>query len=248
MGKKIRVQRRGRGTSVFRAPTHKRVAPVRYPPIQKIGKGTLKCRIERLFHEPGRGTPIAFIRCENGMSFYNVASEGAYEGQTVYIGKDSPLDIGNIMPISKIPEGSMIYNLELNPSDGGKLVRTSGGYATLISHTPAGATVKLASGKTAIINENSRASIGLVAGSGRPDKPFIKAGEKYHLMRARGRKYPIAKGIAMIAAVHPFGGGRHKHPGKPVTIGRMAPPGRKIGLISARVTGRARSRRASATG
>lgn len=244
MGKKIRVQRRGRGTSVFRASTHKRVAPVRYPSIQKIGKETLKGKIERLIHEPGRGAPIAFIRCENGMTFYNVASEGVYEGQTVYIGKDSPLAIGNILPISKIPEGIMIFNLEMNPCDGGKLVRSSGGYATLVSHTPAGATIKLPSGKTAIINENSRASIGLIAASGRPDKPFIKAGEKYHLMRAKGHTYPTTKGIAMVSAVHPFGGGRHKHPGKPATIGRTAPPGRKVGLVSARVTGRARSRRA----
>ena len=244
MGKKIRVQRRGRGGSVFRASTHNRTAPVRYPPVQKIGSETLKGKIEKLIHESGRGAPLAFIRCENGMTFYNVASERVYEGQPIAIGVNAPIDVGNILPISKIPDGTMIYNLETSPSDGGKLVRSSGTYATLIAHTPAGATVKFPSGKTAIINENARASIGLVAAAGRPEKPFIKAGEKYHLKRARGHKWPMPKGIAMVSVVHPHGGGRHKHLGKPGTVSRSTPPGRKVGLIAARVTGRAKSRRA----
>ena len=246
MGKKIRVQRRGRGTSVFRALTHKRVAPAGYPPIQKLGEKSLMGRVEKLIHDPGRGTPLALIKCENGLTFYNLACENMYEGQEVCIGAGSSLEIGNTLPLSQIPEGTFVYNVEKNPSDGGKFARTSGGYATIVSHIPAGITLKLPSGKTTILNENSLATIGVVAAAGRIEKPFLKAGEKHHLMRAKGRKYPMTKGVAMVAAVHPYGGGRHKHPGKPKTVSRFAPPGRKIGLIAARVSGRARRERAKA--
>ncbi|MCX8175865.1 MAG: 50S ribosomal protein L2, partial [Candidatus Bathyarchaeota archaeon] len=94
--------------------------------------------------------------------------------------------------------------------------------------------------KTAIVNNNALATIGVVAGSGRTDKPFMKAGEKYYLMRSRGIKWPRVRGVAMVAASHPFGGGRHRHVGKPSTVSRHAPPGQKVGLIAARRTGRAK--------
>jgi len=245
MGKRIRVQRRGRGTPTFRALTHRRVAPARYPPTQKLGEKTLKGWVEKLVHDPARGAPLALIHCENGLTFYNVACEGMYEGQEVFIGKDAPLEVGNILPVSQIPEGTLIYNVEKIPDDGGKFARASGSYAMVIAHTPAGTTIKLTSGKTTIVDGKALATIGVVAASGRTDKPFMKAGEKYYLMRAKGRKYPITKGVAMIAASHPFGGGRHKHPGKPTTVSRSAPPGRKVGLIAAKTSGRAKKSRAA---
>src|SRR2546430_16554581 len=80
--------------------------------------------------------------------------------------------------------------------------------------------------------------IGVVAGAGRTEKPFLKAGPKWFLQKSRGRKWPVVKGQAMIAASHPHGGGRHKHAGKPTTGGPETPPGRKAGNIAPRQTGR----------
>ncbi len=244
MGKRIRVQRRGRGTPTFRAATHRRVAPVRYPLEEKFRRDLIKGMVEKLLHDPGRGAPLALIRCEDGTTFYNVACEGMYEGQEIYIGVGAPLAVGNVVPVSQVPEGATIYNVEKRPCDGGKFARASGSYATVISRTPTGAVIRLTSGKTTFVDGKALATIGVVAGVGRTDKPFMKAGEKYYLMRARGRKYPITKGVAMIAASHPFGGGRHKHPGKPTTISKHAPPGKRVGLIGARTTGRAKKERA----
>jgi len=98
--------------------------------------------------------------------------------------------------------------------------------------------VKLPSGATKLLKDACRATIGVVAGGGRIEKPFLKAGKKFHWMRAKGHKYPRVRGVAMNACSHPFGGGRHQHPGKPTTVSRHAPPGRKVGHIAARMTGR----------
>lgn len=243
MGKRIRVQRRGRGSPTFRAPTHKRVSPARYPPPEAL-KGVLKGVVRALIHDPGRGAPLALIECEGGLAFYTVAVEGLHVGQKIEIGPEASPKHGNIIPVSLLPEGSIVCNVEKNPGDGGKFARSSGSYATIVAKTPAGVVLRLSSGKTTTVNGEALATIGVVAGSGRTEKPFMKAGEKYYLMRAKGRKWPITRGVAMIAAVHPHGGGRHKHLGKPGTVSRKAPPGRKVGLIAARQSGRAkRSRR-----
>ena len=66
-----------------------------------------------------------------------------------------------------------------------------------------------------------------------------------YLMRAKGRKFPITRGVAMIAAVHPHGGGRHQHPGKPTTVSKRSPPGKKVGLIGAKQVGRSKRSRGS---
>ena len=82
------------------------------------------------------------------------------------------------------------------------------------------------------------ATIGITAGGGRKDKPFIKAGKKHYAFRTRGKQYPIVRGVAMCAVNHPHGGGGHQHVGKPSTVKRGASPGRKVGSIAAKRTGR----------
>jgi len=82
----------------------------------------------------------------------------------------------------------------------------------------------------------------VVSGAGRTEKPFLKAGEKYHLMKAKGHKYPRTRGRAMIAAVHPYGSSK-RGARKATTTSHGAPPGRKVGLISARSTGKGKRRR-----
>jgi len=244
MGKRIRVQRRGRGGSAYRAATHKRVAAVQYPSLSKIEiEGVVKGRIEQIVHEPGRGSPLALVGLENGQSFHTVVPEGVFQGQIIQMGSKAPVDVGNVLTLGDVPPGTIVCNVELQPGDGGKVCRSSGAYATVVAHTPLGTMIKFPSGKTTYLNDLGRAMVGIVSGSGRVDKPFLKAGPRYHLFHAKGHKYQRPRGVAMIAAVHPYGSS-HRGARKVTTVGRHAPPGQKVGLIAARRAGRGRKRRA----
>jgi large subunit ribosomal protein L2 len=243
LGKRIRVQRRGRGTPTFKASSHKRVAPVHYPSVSVTEqKGVVNGQVKFITHDPGRGSPMVAIKLETGETYYSVVPEGVYEGQPTQIGEQAAIEIGNVLPIGKIPEGTMVCNIELSPGDGGKLVRSSGAYATIISHSPDGTIVKLPSKRTKYINDLCRATVGVISGAGRTEKPFLKAGSKFHLMKAKGHLYPRTRGIAMIAACHPFGSSK-KGGRKVTTVGRNAPPGQKVGLIAARSAGSRTKRR-----
>ena len=237
MGKQIRVQRRGKGGSVFIARSFRRIAPVRYPTFTQ---GSLKGVVKELLHEAGRGTPLALVEFSNGMACCLSAPEGLALNQGITVGSDARPDIGNILPLGRVPEGTMVSSVELHPGDGGRLARASGTYCLVVSHTPQGTELRMPSGKSVYMNDQCRAIIGVVAAAGRTEKPFLKAGTAMKLMRSRGRVWPTTKGQAMIAASHPHGGGRHKHAGKPTTVGRNTPPGRKVGMIAARQTGRAK--------
>lgn len=242
MGKRIRVQRRGRGGPTFRAATHKRVAPACYPPLSKdIYETVVKGVIEEILHDPGRGTPLGLVRFENGEECYTVIPEGVYSGQQIEMGGKAHVEVGNILPIGRIPEGTMVCNIELKPGDGGKIAKSSGAYATIVAHTPQGTMIKLPSGKTKYVSDICRATIGVVSAAGRTEKPFLKAGAKFHLMRAKGRKYPRTRGRAMVVAVHPYGSSK-RSARKVTTVSRNAPPGQKVGLIAARGAGRRKKR------
>jgi large subunit ribosomal protein L2 len=245
MGKRIRVQRRGRGGSTYRASTHKRVAPAKYPPSmtpKESFETAVNGVIESLVHDPGRGAPLAFVRFENGETCYTVTPEGVFEGQEISFGGKASADVGNIIPLGKIPEGTMVCNLELRPGDGGKMAKSSGAYATVVGHTPQGTMIRLPSGRTRYINDQCRATVGVVSGAGRTEKPFLKAGEKFHLMKAKGHKYPRTRGRAMVAAVHPYGSSK-RSARKGTTVSHGAPPGQKVGLIAARGAGQKKRRK-----
>jgi large subunit ribosomal protein L2 len=237
LGKRIRVQRRGRGSKTFQAATQKRVAPAKYPnqPKEKL-ISVITGQIQQLVHDPGRGSPLALIELEDGETYYSIVPEGVHEGQNVEMGTQASIKVGNVIPIGSIPEGTTVCNIELQPGDGGRMARSSGSFATVVSHTPDGTVLKLPSGKTRYINDLCLATVGVVSGAGRTEKPFLKAGAKFHLMKARGHKYPRTRGRAMIAAVHPFGSGR-RGGRKVTTVSHRAPPGKKVGLIGARRAG-----------
>lgn len=243
MGKRIRVQRRGRGGSTYRASTHKRVAPAKYPAMtpKEAFDASIPGIIKSLVHDPGRGAPLAFIKFENGQNCYIASPEGAHEGQQIRLGGNAPAEIGNILPLGRIPEGVLVCNLELRPGDRGKLAKSSGAYATVVGHTPQGAMIRLPSGRTRYINDYCMATIGVVAAGGRTDKPFLKAGEKFHLMKAKGHKYPRTSGRKMVPAVHPYGSSK-RSARRCTTTSHGAPPGQKVGLIAARAPGQKKKR------
>ncbi len=237
MGRRILVQRKGRGTTQWRSPSHKKIAPARHP--KWAPDKTYIGKITALLHETGRGAPLAKIKYEGEEKLhYMVAPEGAYVGQQIECGEDATLDNGNTLMLQYIPEGTPIFNIEGSPGDGGKYVKASGLAATIISTDKSKSMVRLPSGSQKAFSPRCRATIGIVSGGGRSEKPFLKAGDKHHQTRVKATKWPVVRGAAMNAASHPHGGGSHQSPGRPSTVSRNAPPGRKVGNIAARRTGR----------
>ncbi len=210
-------------------------APARYPPLMPV---TLRGRVVEIVHDPGRWAPLARIVLENGDEFYTVAAEGLYAGQVIRIGPDAEPENGNILPIGKVPEGTQVFNIEIRPGDGGKLARAPGSYAVVIGRTGNKTIVQLPSGKVKEIPNDARVTIGIPAGSGRLEKPLLKAGNAYYKWSAKAHKWPRVRGVAMNAVSHPHGGGSHQSPSFPTTVAREAPPGQKVGHIAARQTGR----------
>lgn len=243
MGKRIRVQRRGRGGQNWRASTHKRVAPAKYPTITpKISFEALMGGIvQDLVHDPGRGAPLCLVKFDNGLSCYMVTPEGISTGQQISYGGKAPAEIGNILPLGKVPEGTLVCALELRPGDGGKMAKSSGAYATVVGHTPQGTMIRLPSGRTRYVDDYCLATVGVVSAAGRIDKPFLKAGSMFHLMKAKGHKYPRVSGRKMVPACHPFGSSKRSSR-RCTTTSHGAPPGQKVGLISARGPGQKKKR------
>lgn len=242
MGKRLLVQRRGRGGSNFRAPSHKRKGEVKHRSTKK-SEEVIHGIIKELTHDPGRGAPLARIKFEDGKEQLVLVPEGISLGQRIEYGPGASLNLGNTLPLREIPEGTPVFNLEGVPGDGGKFVRSSGAYATILSHSADKTMIRLPSNKIKAFNPTCRATIGVVAGGGRTDKPFIKAGNVYHLSKAKSWKWPKVRGVAMNAASHPHGGGSHQHVGGPSTVSRNAPPGQKVGLIAARRAGRKKGKK-----
>jgi len=250
MGRRIQGQRRGRGGPTFRAPSHRYKAELSHKKSEE--RDTVSGEVVGIEHDPARSAPIAEVEFENGESSEDapgsgassgdrrlvLAPEGIAVGDTIQVGVSAEIKPGNTLPLAEIPEGVPVCNVESNPGDGGKFARASGVSATLVSHDRNVAVVQLPSGEVKRLNPDCRATIGVVAGGGRTEKPFVKAGNKYHKMRARGTKYPTVRGVAMNAVDHPFGGGGRQHPGKPKSVSRDTPPGRKVGDIASRRTGR----------
>jgi large subunit ribosomal protein L2 len=236
MGRRIQGQRRGRGGSTFRAPSHRYKTELTHKKSEDTD--TISGTVVDIEHDPARSAPLASVEFEDGDQRLVLAPEGVGVGDDLQVGVSAEIKPGNTLPLAEIPEGVPVCNVERQPGDGGKFARASGVSAQLLSHDRRVAVVKLPSGEVKRLNPQCRATIGVVAGGGRTEKPFVKAGNKHHKMRARGSKYPRVRGVAMNAVDHPFGGGGRQHPGKPKSISRNAPPGRKVGDIASRRTGR----------
>jgi large subunit ribosomal protein L2 len=241
MGKRIIAQRRGKGSPTFRAPSHRYKGNLEHVRVNQ--NETVSGIVTAIVHDPARSAPIARVRIERGEQIedrFIIVPEGVGEGEEVAYGESAVIKTGNTLPLRCIPEGITICNVEARPNDGGKFARASGNCITLLAHeVGAGKTlVVMPSGSKKWLSSDCFATIGVVAGGGRTEKPFVKAGKKYHKMKTRAAKYPRVRGVAMNAVDHPFGGGGHQHVGKPKTSARGAPPGRKVGSIAAKRTGK----------
>ncbi len=235
MGKRIISQNRGRGTPTYTAPSHKYRAEIKH--LRFRPGETITAEVIDIQHDPARNGPVALVRLPDGRKEYVLAVEGMGVGDIIQAGDNVEIRPGNTTYLKNIPEGTYVCNIENQPGDGGKFARASGTYAIVVAHEEDRVLVQMPSGKLKWFDPKCRATIGIVAGGGRTDKPFVKAGKKYHKMKSKAAKWPRVRGVAMNAVDHPFGGGKHQHVGRPKTVSRRAPPGRKVGSIAARRTG-----------
>ena len=235
MGKNLIQQRRGKGrkSMTFRVHSFRYKGKAKY----KSGK-TAKGHVVDLINCPGHSSPLAKIKYEDGEQILMQAAEGLKVGDIVEMGESTEMKLGNTMILKNIPEGTLIFNIESKVGDGGKFVRSSGVFAKVLSHIVNKTVVMLPSKKERIFDNNCRATIGIISGGGRKEKPFLKAGRMFLVMKARNKYYPKVTGAAMNAADHPFGGKRTSRKGRPTIAPRNAPPGRKVGMIRPRRTGR----------
>jgi large subunit ribosomal protein L2 len=229
MGKTLIQQARGHGSLSYRVRKQAYVYEIKYPAEE--GKGKITALINSMAHS----APLARILV-NGKTFYSPAFNGAFEGQEIEIGGKNVV-VGNILPLKDIPLGTNIYNIEINSGDGGKMIRTSGSNAVLTKIAGSKRGILMPNKREVFLDENCRATIGIIAGQGRLDKPVIKAGKKHYMMKTRNKLWPRTSAVKMNAIDHPFGGGRGKRI-KSKIAKRNAPAGAKAGHIRPSRTGR----------
>ena len=164
-------------------------------------------------YDPNRSANIALIEYEDGTKAYILAPKGLTDGDKVISGSKVDIKPGNAMPIESIPVGTMIHNIELNPGQGGKLVRSAGQEAQLMAKEGAYAHVRLPSGEMRLIAVRCRATIGTIGNSDHENIKIGKAGRKRHM----GIR-PTVRGSVMNPNDHPHGGGEGRAP-----VGRPGP-------------------------
>jgi len=235
MGKNLIQQARGKGGPRYRAPSFRYGGTAAHIP-QRAEK--LVGKIISFLHSAGHSGPLVKVAYANGEEGLSIASEGLRVGDVVVTGTQAGVHQGNTLPLGEIPESTLIFNVESTPGDGGKFVRASGTFAKVIGKTKNMVSIMLPSKKIKEFVPACRATIGIVAGGGRTEKPFLKAGNLFHEMKKKNKLYPRVSGVAMNAVDHPFGGSSSHHKGRPTQSSRHAPPGRKVGKIAPRRTGR----------
>lgn len=229
MGKRIIQQRRGKGSHTYRVKKKAFLVRTGYPSNLEG-----EYEVVNLIDSLGHTVPIAKLKNSKGDIFHNFAANLLYVGQKIKIGGK---DNGDISKIGDLKNGTEVFNIENNPKDGGKFVRTSGNAGEILSKEKEIVKILFPSKKEKRFNVNCRATIGRLAGSGRIDKPILKAGKKFFIMKSKSKLWPRTSAVKMNAVDHPFGSGRGKRIKSKISK-RNAPPGKKVGLIRPRRTGR----------
>ena len=164
--------------------------------------------VKTIEYDPNRTARIALVCYADGEKRYIVAPHGLKVGQTIMSGIGVAPEIGNTLLLRDIPFGTMIHNIELNPGQGAKLVRSAGSYAQLMSRDGKYAIVKMPSGETRMILQSCRATVGIVSNVEHNLEVSGKAGRSRWL----GRR-PRTRGVVMNPVDHPMGGGEGRQSG-----------------------------------
>jgi large subunit ribosomal protein L2 len=195
----------GRITIRHRGGGHKRKIRIIDFKRDKVG---IPANVASIEYDPNRSANIALLHYVDGEKRYILAPVDLKVGDKVISGDDAEPKGGNALPLSKIPLGVLIHNLELEPGRGGKVCRTAGGFARLMSREDKYAQVKMPSGEIRMFNVRCMATIGRVGNSEHMKLSDGKAGRK----RWRGIR-PTVRGVAMNPVDHPMGGGEGKTSG-----------------------------------
>ena len=197
----------GRITSRRRGGGHKR----RYRIIDfKRDKFDLKGEVLSIEYDPNRSPRIALVGYEDGEKRYIIAPDGIKKGSEIISSKenDVPFNVGNAMPLFKIPEGMLVHNIELKIGKGAQLSRSAGSYARIMAKENGNVTLRLPSGEVRMVNENCFATIGVVGNKSHENIKIGKAGRSRWL-----GKRPKVRGVAMNPVDHPHGGGEGRTSG-----------------------------------
>ena len=173
----------------------------------KRKKDDMTATVIGIEYDPNRSANIALIEYEDGERAYILAPIGLTDGNKVVSGEKADIKPGNCMKIENIPVGTMIHNIELNPGQGGKLVRAAGQEAQLMAKEGKYAHVRLPSGEMRLVLAKCRATIGVIGNSEHENVKIGKAGRKRHM----GIR-PTVRGSVMNPVDHPHGGGEGRAP------------------------------------
>ncbi len=173
----------------------------------KRAKDDMSATVLGIEYDPNRSANIALIQYEDGEKAYILAPQGLTDGDKVISGEAVDIKPGNCMPISSIPVGTLIHNIELNPKQGGKLVKAAGQSAQLMAKEGKYAHVRLPSGEMRLVLAKCRATIGVIGNSDHENVKIGKAGRKRHM----GIR-PTVRGSVMNPVDHPHGGGEGRAP------------------------------------
>ena len=179
----------------------------------KRNKDNVPAKVATIEYDPNRSANIALLHYADGEKRYIIAPLGLTVGETVVSGESADIKVGNALPLSSIPVGTMIHCIELKPGKGAQLVRSAGNAAQLMAKEGKYAQVRLPSGEVRLIPLNAKATIGQVGNIDYANIQIGKAGRKRH-MGVR----PTVRGSVMNPCDHPHGGGEGKSP-----IGRPGP-------------------------
>ena len=195
----------GRITSRAKGAGHKK----RYRIIDfHRNKIDIKAKVERIEYDPNRSSHIALIKYDDNTRSYIICPQNIKVGDDIVSGNKKEMKIGNCMPLSDIPPGTQVHNVELVEGGGGKLARSAGSAVTLSGFDDEYAIIKLSSGETRKVRRACKATIGTVSN---PDQKNIKIG-KAGRNRWKGKR-PSVRGVAMNPVDHPHGGGEGKTSG-----------------------------------
>uniref|UniRef100_A0A0K1ZXD9 Large ribosomal subunit protein uL2c n=1 Tax=Goodenia decursiva TaxID=1161802 RepID=A0A0K1ZXD9_9ASTR len=201
---------RGIITAWHRGGGHKRL----YRKIDfRRNKEGIYGRIVTIEYDPNRNADICLIHYRDGEKRYILHPRGAIIGDTIVSGTEVPIQMGNALPLTDMPLGTAIHNIEMTLGKGAQLARAAGSVAQLIGKEGKSATLKLPSGEVRLISKNCSATVGQVGNVGVNQKSLGRAGSKRWL-----GKRPVVRGVVMNAVDHPHGGGEGKSP-----IGRKKP-------------------------
>ncbi len=238
MPKRLIQQARGKGSTTYRAPSFKYKGSSKHLNVDK----SLAGKVTEIIHCRGHSAPLIKVNFENNEKGLMIAPENIKIGDQITYGSQE-VKTGNCLELKNLPEGTIVYNIEAQPGDGGKLVRAGGTFAKVLANLKDRVVVMLPSKKQKSFSPSCRASIGIVAGGGRLEKPLLKAGKKYYKMKAKNKLWPKTSACAMNAVDHPFGGTSSSRKGRPTIAPRFAPAGRKVGMLRPKKSGRAKGAR-----